>query len=223
MTTSTLDRASLKDFIAARVARELRDGDFVNLGIGLPTLVPKYLSPDVKVVLQAEVGMVDAGPCPDCDPEPRYVVDAGGRPASIRRGGAFIDSAMSFTLIRGGHVDATVLGALQVDAEGNLANWIIPGKMVPGMGGAMDLVVGARRVIVAMEHTQRGEPKILPRCTLPLTAVKCVDLIVTEMGVIEVRPDGLVLTEINPELTVADVQAATAAPLGISPDLKAMA
>lgn len=223
MTASTLDRASLKDFIAARVARELRDGDFVNLGIGLPTLVPKYLSPDVKVVLQAEVGMVDAGPCPDCDPEPRYVVDAGGRPASIRLGGAFIDSATSFTLIRGGHVDATVLGALQVDAEGNLANWIIPGKMVPGMGGAMDLVVGARRVIVAMEHTQRGEPKILPRCTLPLTAVKCVDLIVTEMGVIEVRPDGLVLTEINPELTVADVQAATAAPLGISPDLKAMA
>lgn len=223
MTASTLDRASLKDFIAARVARELRDGDFVNLGIGLPTLVPKYLSADVKVVLQAEVGMVDAGPCPDCEPEPRYVVDAGGRPASIRLGGAFIDSATSFALIRGGHVDATVLGALQVDAAGNLANWIIPGKMVPGMGGAMDLVVGARRVIVAMEHTQRGEPKILPTCTLPLTAVNCVDLIVTEMGVIEVTGDGLLLTEINPELTVADVQAATAAPLGISPSLKPMA
>lgn len=223
MTASTLDRASLKDFIAARVARELTDGDFVNLGIGLPTLVPKYLSPDVKVVLQAEVGMVDAGPCPDCDPDPRYVVDAGGRPASIRLGGAFIDSVTSFTLIRGGHVDATVLGALQVDAEGNLANWIIPGKMVPGMGGAMDLVVGARRVIVAMEHTQRGEPKILPRCTLPLTAMKCVDLIVTEMGVIEVRSDGLVLTEINPELTVEAVQAATAAPLAVSPTLVPMA
>jgi acetate CoA/acetoacetate CoA-transferase beta subunit len=223
MTTSTLDRATLKDFIAARVAKELKDGDFVNLGIGLPTLVPKYLSPDVKVVLQAEVGMVDAGPCPDCDPEPRYVVDAGGRPASIRLGGAFIDSATSFTLIRGGHVDATVLGALQVDARGNLANWIIPGKMVPGMGGAMDLVVGARRVIVAMEHTQRGEPKILSTCTLPLTAVHCVDLIVTEMGVIEVRPDGLLLTEINPGLTVAEVQAATAAPLAISPTLAPMA
>lgn len=223
MTTPTLDRATLKDFIAARVAKELRDGDFVNLGIGLPTLVPKYLSPDVKVILQAEVGMVDAGPCSDCDPEPRYVVDAGGRPASIRVGGAFIDSVTSFTLIRGGHVDATVLGALQVDAAGNLANWIIPGKMVPGMGGAMDLVVGARKVIVAMEHTQRGEPKILPRCTLPLTAMKCVDLIVTEMGVIEVTDGGLVLTEISPELTVADVQAATAAPLAISPSLTAMA
>jgi acetate CoA/acetoacetate CoA-transferase beta subunit len=223
MTAPTLDRASLKDFIAARVARELRDGDFVNLGIGLPTLVPKYLSADVRVILQAEVGMVDAGPCPDHDPEPRYVVDAGGKPASIRLGGAFIDSATSFALIRGGHVDATVLGALQVDSAGNLANWIIPGKMVPGMGGAMDLVVGAKRVIVAMEHTQRGEPKILPRCTLPLTAVSCVDLIVTEMGVIEVRPDGLVLLEIHPDLTVEQVQAATAAPLAVSPTLKPMA
>lgn len=219
MTTSTLDRARLKDFIARRVAKELKDGDFVNLGIGLPTLVPRYLSPDVNVVLQAEVGMVDAGPCPDCDPEPRYVVDAGGRAASIRLGGAFIDSVTSFTLIRGGHVDATVLGALQVDARGNLANWIIPGKMVPGMGGAMDLVVGAKRVIVAMEHTQRGEPKILPVCTLPLTAVNCVDLIVTEMGVIEVRPDGLLLTEINPAFTAEEVQAATAAPLAVSPTL----
>lgn len=220
--TTTVDRASLKDFIAARVARELKDGDFVNLGIGLPTLVPKYLSPDVRVILQAEVGMVDAGPCPDCDPEPRYVVDAGGKPASIRLGGAFIDSVTSFTLIRGGHVDATVLGALQVDAAGNLANWIIPGKLVPGMGGAMDLVVGAKRVIVAMEHTQRGDPKILPVCTLPLTAVACVDLIVTEMGVIKVTPDGLLLTEINPDLTVAEVVAATAAPLAISPSLAPM-
>jgi acetate CoA/acetoacetate CoA-transferase beta subunit len=222
MTTTTLDRSSLKDLIAQRVAKELRDGDFVNLGIGLPTLVPKYLSPDVQVILQAEVGMVDAGPCPDCDPEPRYVVDAGGKPASIRLGGAFIDSVTSFTLIRGGHVDATVLGALQVDAGGNLANWIIPGKLVPGMGGAMDLVVGAKRVIVAMEHTQRGEPKILPVCTLPLTAVACVDLIVTEMGVIEVRPDGLLLIEINPDLTVAEVVAATAAPLKISSALTPM-
>jgi len=219
---STVDRTNLKDFIAQRVAKELRDGDFVNLGIGLPTLVPKYLSPDVRVILQAEVGMVDAGPCPDCDPEPRYVVDAGGKPASIRRGGAFIDSVTSFTLIRGGHVDATVLGALQVDAAGNLANWIIPGKLVPGMGGAMDLVVGARRVIVAMEHTQRGEPKILPVCTLPLTAVGCVDLIVTELGVIEVRPEGLVLTEISPGVGVEQVVAATAAPLAISRALRPM-
>jgi acetate CoA/acetoacetate CoA-transferase beta subunit len=219
---STLDRTTLKEFIARRVARELKDGDFVNLGIGLPTMVPQFLSDDVHVTLQAEVGMVGAGPCPQVDPEPRYVVDAGGRPASIRTGGAFIDSATSFTLIRGGHVSATVLGALQVDTHGNLANWIIPGKMVPGMGGAMDLVVGAKRVIVAMEHTQRGEPKILPACTLPLTAVSCVDLIVTEMCVIEVRPEGLVLTEINPELSVEDVVAATAAPLLISPSLAPM-
>lgn len=216
---ATLDRATLKEFIARRVARELKDGDFVNLGIGLPTMVPQFLPDDIHVTLQAEVGMVGAGPCPEADPDPRYVVDAGGKPASIRLGGAYIDSVTSFTLIRGGHVDATVLGALQVDAEGNLANWIIPGKMVPGMGGAMDLVVGAKRVIVAMEHTQRGEPKILPACTLPLTAVHCIDLIVTEMGVIEVTPRGLVLTEINPELTVEQVQAATAAPLAISPDL----
>jgi acetate CoA/acetoacetate CoA-transferase beta subunit len=219
---STLDRTTLKEFIAARVARELKDGDFVNLGIGLPTMVPQFLSDDVHVTLQAEVGMVGAGPCPEVNPDPRYVVDAGGRPASIRTGGAFIDSATSFTLIRGGHVSATVLGALQVDTQGNLANWIIPGKMVPGMGGAMDLVVGAKRVIVAMEHTQRGEPKILPTCTLPLTAVSCVDLIVTEMCVIEVRPEGLVLTEINPELSVEDVVAATAAPLLISPSLAPM-
>ena len=220
--TTTLDRTTLKEFIARRVARELRDGDFVNLGIGLPTLVPQFLPADVHVTLQAEVGMVGAGSCPEVDPDPRYVVDAGGKPASIRLGGAFIDSVTSFTLIRGGHVDATVLGALQVDAAGNLANWIIPGRMVPGMGGAMDLVVGAKRVIVAMEHTQRGEPKILPTCTLPLTAVHCVDLIVTEMGVIQVGPDGLELLEINPELTVADVQAATAAPLAVSPSLAPM-
>jgi acetate CoA/acetoacetate CoA-transferase beta subunit len=219
---STLDRTTLKEFIARRVARELKDGDFVNLGIGLPTMVPQFLSDDVHVTLQAEAGMVGAGPAPEVDPQPRYVVDAGGRPASIRTGGAFIDSATSFTLIRGGHVSATVLGALQVDTQGNLANWIIPGKMVPGMGGAMDLVVGAKRVIVAMEHTQRGEPKILPTCTLPLTAVSCVDLIVTEMCVIEVRPEGLLLTEINPELTVEDVVAATAAPLLISPTLAPM-
>jgi acetate CoA/acetoacetate CoA-transferase beta subunit len=154
-----LDRGQIKEFIARRVARELRDGDFVNLGIGLPTLVPDYLPPDVSVILQAEVGMIAAGPADT--PEPRYVVDAGGRPAGIKLGGAFIDSAMSFALIRGGHVDATVLGALQVDQAGNLANWIVPGKIVPGMGGAMDLVIGAKRVIVAMEHTQKGQPKIL--------------------------------------------------------------
>ncbi|MCW5950876.1 MAG: 3-oxoacid CoA-transferase subunit B [Propionibacteriaceae bacterium] len=212
----------MKETIARRVARELKDGDFVNLGIGLPTLVPRFLPEEVEVTLQAEVGMVHAGPAPESDPEPRYVVDAGGQPASIRTGGSFIDSATSFALIRGGHVDATVLGALQVDAEGNLANWIIPGKMVPGMGGAMDLVVGARRVIVAMEHTQRGNLRILPRCTLPLTAVACVDLIVTEMGVFEVGADGLTLIEINPEFTVGEVREATTAPFAVADPLPEM-
>mgnify|MGYP001236530823 CR=1 FL=1 len=218
-----IDKAQVKGIIAARVAKELKDGDFVNLGIGLPTIVPNYLPDDVKVILQVEVGIVGAGPRPDPEhANPRYVVDAGGQPASCAKGGAFIDSSMSFGLIRGGHVDATVLGALQVDAAGNLANWIVPGKRVPGMGGAMDLVVGAKRVIVAMEHTQNGNPKILARCTLPLTAVGCVDLIVTEMGVIEVREEGLVLVEINPAVTVADVQAATEAPLVIADDLRLM-
>ncbi|MEI2732197.1 MAG: 3-oxoacid CoA-transferase subunit B [Dermatophilaceae bacterium] len=217
-----MDRSDIRTVIASRVARELHDGDFVNLGIGLPTLVPAFLPPDIHVVLEAEDGIVGAGPRPDAEhANPRYVVDAGGQPASCPMGGAFIDSSMSFGLIRGGHVDVTVLGALQVDQHGNLANWIIPGKMVPGMGGAMDLVVGAKRVIIAMEHTQKGEPKILPDCTLPLTAVSCVDLIVTEMAVIEVHEQGLVLTEVQPGFTVEDVLAATTAPLAIDPAVRA--
>jgi acetate CoA/acetoacetate CoA-transferase beta subunit len=215
-----LDRGQIKEFIARRVARELRDGDFVNLGIGLPTLVSDYLPPDVSVILQAEVGMIAAGPADK--PEPRYIVDAGGRPAGIKVGGAFIDSAMSFVLIRGGHVDATVLGALEVDQHGNLANWIVPGKIVPGMGGAMDLVVGAKRVIVAMEHTQKGRPKILRRCTLPLTAVGCVDLIVTEMGVFEFHDGHLVLTEINQDCTIDEVRSATEADFAVADGLAPM-
>lgn len=218
-----MDKAEIKAYIARRVAKELKDGDFVNLGIGLPTMVPSYLPEGISVMLEAEDGIVGAGPRPDAEHEDRrYVVDAGGQPASVVEGGCYIDSATSFTLIRGGHVDATVLGALQVDAEGNLANWIIPGKMVPGMGGAMDLVVGAKRVIVAMEHTQKGAPKILKKCTLPLTAVACVDMIITEMGVIEVRPEGLVLTERNPEFSVEEIQAATEAELVIAADLRLM-
>jgi acetate CoA/acetoacetate CoA-transferase beta subunit len=224
MTAAPMDRNQLKAFIAARVAKELRDGDFVNLGIGLPTMVPDHLPEGVEVWLQSENGIVGAGPvgADGSEADPRNVVNAGGRPAGIVPGGAFIDSATSFALIRGGHVDVTVLGALQVDQEGNLANWIIPGKMVPGMGGAMDLVVGAKRVIVAMEHTQKGSPKILERCTLPLTATACVDLIVTEMGVMAVEPEGLVLREINPVLTVAEVQAATGASLIVAGDLAPM-
>ena len=213
-----MEKAMIKGYIAKRVAKEFKDGDFVNLGIGLPTMVPAYLPPDVHVILEAEVGMAGQGGKPEvADPN---VVDAGGQPASIAPGGAFIDSATSFGLIRGGHVDATVLGALQVDEKGNLANWIIPGKMVPGMGGAMDLCAGAKNVIVAMEHTQKGSPKILKECTLPLTTKTCVTKIITEMGVINVTDKGLELVEINPEFTVEQVQAATEATLIVSPDLK---
>ena len=213
-----MEKALIKGYIAKRVAKEFKDGDFVNLGIGLPTMVPAYLPEDVHVILQAEVGMAGQGGKPEvADPN---VVDAGGQPSSIAPGGAFIDSATSFGLIRGGHVNATVLGALQVDEKGNLANWIIPGKMVPGMGGAMDLCAGAKNAIVAMEHTQKGAPKILKECTLPLTTKTCVTKIITEMGVINVTDKGLELVEINPEFTVEEVQAATEATLIISPDLK---
>ena len=213
-----MEKALIKGYIAKRVAKEFKDGDFVNLGIGLPTMVPAYLPEDVHVILQAEVGMAGQGGKPEvADPN---VVDAGGQPSSIAPGGAFIDSATSFGLIRGGHVNATVLGALQVDEKGNLANWIIPGKMVPGMGGAMDLCAGAKNVIVAMEHTQKGAPKILKECTLPLTTKTCVTKIITEIGVINVTDKGLELVEINPEFTVEEVQAATEATLIISPDLK---
>ena len=213
-----MEKALIKGYIAKRVAKEFKDGDFVNLGIGLPTMVPAYLPEDVHVILQAEVGMAGQGGKPEvADPN---VVDAGGQPSSIAPGGAFIDSATSFGLIRGGHVNATVLGALQVDEKGTLATWIIPGKMVPGMGGAMDLCAGAKNVIVAMEHTQKGAPKILKECTLPLTTKTCVTKIITEMGVINVTDKGLGLVEINPEFTVEEVQAATEATLIISPDLK---
>lgn len=219
----TLDKATIRETIARRVARELHDGDFVNLGIGLPTLVPAFLPQGVHVILESENGIIGSGPkTPTGESDDRYVVNAGGQPSICVRGGAFIDSLTSFGLIRGGHMDATVLGALQVDQHGNLANWIIPGKMVPGMGGAMDLVTGARKVIVAMEHTQKGTPKILKQCTLPLTAVACVDLIVTEMAVMAVEDDRLVLREINPAFTVDDVKAATEADFTVADTLGSM-
>lgn len=211
-----------KNFIAARVAKELKDGDVVNLGIGLPTLIPHHLDPGVSITLQSENGFVGLSAETPSAEDAKYIVNAGGKPVSIRQDGAFFNSADSFTIIRGGHVDATVLGALQVDEKGNIANWIIPGKMVPGMGGAMDLVVGARKVIVAMEHTNKGNHKILKECTLPLTAKGQVDLIVTEMGVIEVTGDGLVLKEYNPEYTLEEIQAATGAPLKIDANLCTM-
>lgn len=217
-----MERSEIKPFIAKRVAKELHDGDVVNLGIGLPTLVPNYLDPSVSLTLQSENGFIGLAAVDETNPDKDYIVNAGGQPAGIDKDGMFFDSSVSFTIIRGGHVDATILGSLQVDVEGSIANWIIPGKMVPGMGGAMDLVVGAKKVIVAMEHTQKGAPKILNKCTLPLTAKSQVNLIVTEMAVIEVTPEGLVLKEYNPEFTVEEIQAATEAPLIISPDLKPM-
>ncbi len=217
-----MDKNQIKATIAARVAKELKDGDVVNLGIGIPTLVPNYLPEGVKLTLHAELGCVGAGPKPAEGEEDYYVVDAGGQPSSVTLGGSFIDSATSFCIIRGGHVDATILGCLECDEEGNMSNWIIPGKKCPGMGGAMDLVVGAKKVIVAMEHTAKGAHKILKKCKLPLTAQKVVSMIITEMGVIDVTPNGLVLKEINPEFTVEQVQEATEATLTISPDLKPM-
>lgn len=217
-----MDKQAIKAFIAKRVARELRDGDLVNLGIGIPTMVPSYLPEGVNVTLQSENGIVGSAPANDWNRDPHHVVDAGGSPSAVSAQGCFIDSATSFGMIRGGHVDITILGGLEVDEEGSLSNWIIPGKKMPGMGGAMDLLVGAKRVIVAMEHTAKGKPKILKKCTLPYTAVNCVNLIITEMCVIEVTDKGLLLTEYNPEYTVSDIQAATEANLIVSPELKPM-
>lgn len=211
-----------KEFIARRVAKELKDGDVVNLGIGLPTMVANHVPEGINVYFQSENGFIGLGPAPEEGQEDPYIVNAGAQCVTILPGGVFFDSATSFGIIRGGHVDITVLGALQVDEKGNLANWMIPGKMVPGMGGAMDLVTGAKKVIVAMEHTVKGNHKILKECNLPLTAVGEVDLIVTEMGVIEVTDKGLVLKEINPEYTVEEVQAATEAELIIDENLKNM-
>jgi acetate CoA/acetoacetate CoA-transferase beta subunit len=209
---------TIKQKIAARVAKELKDGDVVNLGIGLPTMVPNYLPEGVSVILQSENGYIGLGPVTAEDPD---LVNAGGQPAGIIQGAAFFDSAFSFELIRGGHVDVTVLGGLEVDKHGNLANWMVPGKMVPGMGGAMDLVTGAKKVIVAMEHcTKKGGSKILEQCTLPLTGKGVVDVIVTELAVFRVTEEGLVLDEIMDGATLERVQEKTEAIFKISPNLK---
>lgn len=217
--------AEIKDAkgrIAARVALELKDGDVVNLGIGLPTKVANYVPDDVEIYLQSENGMMGLGPVPEPGTEDPDIVNAGGSCVTILPGGQFFDSATSFAIIRGKHVDATVLGALQVDKKGNIASWIVPGKLVPGMGGAMDLVVGAKKVIISMLHTQKGEHKILEECTLPLTAVGVVDMIITEMGVMEVTDEGIVLTELHPDFSVDDVKAATGCELIISDNLAEM-
>ncbi len=213
---------SIKEIIASRVSKELKDGDVVNLGIGLPTLVANYVPEEMDVHFQSENGMIGLGPVPTEGQEDYDLTNAGGQPVTIVTGGAYFDSTTSFSIIRGGHVDVTILGSLQVDEKGNIANWIIPGKMVPGMGGAMDLVNGAKRVIVAMTHTSRGNHKILEECTLPLTAAGQVNMIVTEMGVIDVTEEGLVLKEINPQYSVEEVKAATSAELIIPENLKEM-
>lgn len=217
-----MDKNQIREVIARRCAKELKDGFVVNLGIGLPTLIPNYLPEGVKVVLQSENGLLGLGPTPEEGKENRYLVNAGGGYISVVPGGSIFDSSISFGIIRGGHVDVTILGAMQVDEQGNLANWILPGGKTIGMGGAMDLLVGAKEVILAMEHTAKGKPKILKRCTLPLTAPHEVDMIVTEMGVMKITPDGIVLSEINPEFTVDQVQQNTEATLIIPSDIKPM-
>jgi len=210
-----------REFIARRVAQEMRDGYYVNLGIGIPTLVPNYLPPGMEVIMQSENGMLGVGPYPYEGEEDPDLINAGKEPVTEIAGSCYFSSAESFAMIRGGHINVSVLGALEVDEKGTLANWAVPGKMLKGMGGAMDLVAGTQRVIIAMEHTAKdGGAKIVKKCRLPITGVEVVDLIVTELAVIEVTPEGLLLREVAPGLAPADVQRVTEPILRVSPDCK---
>lgn len=217
-----LTKDKIREIIARRVAKEFSDGDVVNLGIGLPTEVAKYIPNSIYVSLQSENGLIGMGLKPSEDKADFRISNAGGDLITINEGGCFFDSFTSFGIIRGGHIDATVLGALQVDENGNLANWIVPGKMIPGMGGAMDLVVGAKKVIIAMEHTQKGIPKILKNCSLPLTAINQVNLIITEKGVMEIYDNKIYLKEISSYSSVEDIKFFTEAELIIDENLKIM-
>ncbi len=222
-TLESLTKEEIRRIIASRAAKEFKDGDVVTLGIGLPTEVANYVPDGINVIFQSENGLLGVGKDQKGDNLDPRVINAGGGLVEIAKGACFYDSQMAFTMMRGGHIDATVLGALQVDEEGSLASWMIPGKMVPGMGGSMDLVVGAKKVIVAMEHLSKGQMKILKKCTLPLTAYKEVDTIITERCVFDFTPSGMVLVEINPMFTVDDIKSSVSADFIVPSNLKEMA
>ena len=222
LTNIELNKDEIKEIIAKRVAKEFKDGDVVTLGIGLPTAVANYIPESMQVIFQSENGLLGVGKQQTRAIPDKRIVNAGGQCVETIEGACFYDTELAFTMMRGGHIDATVLGALQVDELGNIASWLIPGKFVPGIGGAMDLVTGAKKVIVAMEHSSKGQPKILKKCNLPLTGVGRVNLIVTERCVLEVTTKGLILTDINPQFSIDDIKNSITADISISSDLKYM-